>query len=79
MSQENGHGNPTRKDAALPSTTLQIVINYDQITGAIQVNGAIQSYMVFCGIVECAKDAVKKHIEANASPIARPGNLLSLQ
>ena len=73
MSEENG--NPTRKDAALPSTTLQIVITYDQVSGAINVNGAIQNYVIFAGIVEAAKNVVKDFIAQNQSVIVRPNGI----
>jgi hypothetical protein len=67
------NGNPTRKDACLPSSSLQLVITMDQLTGALNVTGPIQNAVICFGMLEAAKDVIRKYIEANQSSIIRPG------
>jgi len=73
---ENGNGNPTRVDGGqVPNTTLQLVITMDQMTGAVNVTGPIQNAALCYGMIELAKDAIRKFAEQNQSPIVRPGAL----
>lgn len=74
----DGNGNPTRKDAGSQpsSTTLQLVITFDQMTGAINVTGPIQNAVVCFGIMEAAKDVIRQYIKDHQSPIVRPSGLL---
>jgi hypothetical protein len=71
MSENNG--NPTTKDNA-PSTSLTLTITWDQLTGACNVTGPIQNYVICCGMMEAAKDVVRKYIEnaAKGVVIAQP-------
>jgi hypothetical protein len=68
--QGNGNGNPTRKDGGLgeiPATTLQLVITWDQMTGAINVTGPILNSVVAYGMMEAAKVVIQKHIDQQAT------------
>jgi hypothetical protein len=73
------NGNPTRKDAGLqaPSTTLQLVITFDQVTGALNVHGPIQNSVVCFGMMEAAKEVIHQYVKANQSPILRPTGLIA--
>jgi hypothetical protein len=69
-------GNPTRKDGAqVPSTVAQIVITWDQVSGAINVQGPIQNATLCYGMLESAKDVIRKYVEQNQSPIIKPSGL----
>ena len=58
------NGNPTTKtNEQLPNTTLQLVISWDQVTGAINVTGPIGNTVIAFGMMEAAKDVILKHIE----------------
>ena len=61
---ENGH-NPTVK-GPVPTTTLTLVITFDQITGQVGVNGPIQNALLCYGILESAKDAIRKFAQDQA-------------
>ena len=50
-----------------PNPQVTISISWDQVTGAINVNGAIQNEMVAMYLLEKAKDAVKAFAAAQAS------------
>jgi len=52
---ENGH------KPQVPSTTLTLVIVFDQMTGAVNVNGPVENALVCYGMLEAAKDAVRYH------------------
>ena len=58
--------NPTTKNGNhLPNTTIQVIIEYDQITGAINVKGPQQliGNMLFCyGLFEAAKDSIREFV-----------------
>lgn len=74
----DGNGNPTRNDAgqpAAPSTQLQIVITWDQVSGAMNVTGAIANSVIAFGMLDTAKDVIRKYIEAHQSPIVSPSGL----
>jgi hypothetical protein len=70
------NGNPTRKDAGVPPmavTALQLVITFDQVTGALNVTGPIQNAVICFGMMEAAKDVIRKYIDANQGKILHPG------
>jgi hypothetical protein len=74
----NGH-NPTQK--AAPSPVVELKISFDQMTGAVRVDGPIQNPMFCYGILEMARQAIqnfaaeqaqgKKIVPANTLPFAR--------
>jgi hypothetical protein len=71
------NGNPTRKDggAASPSTVVQLVITFDQMTGALNVNGPIQNALLCYGMLETAKDVIRQLVKDNQSSIVRPSGI----
>ena len=69
------NGNPTLKGNGTPVTTVQLVITLDQLTGALNVSGPIQSAMLCYGMLETAKDVIRKYVEQNQSPIIKPSGL----
>jgi hypothetical protein len=73
----NENGNPTRKDNGVPqpSTAVQLVITFDQMTGAINVNGPIQNLVLCYGMLESAKDVIRQYVKDNQSAIVRPSGL----
>ena len=58
----SGNGNPTTKDnqSAVPSTTLQLLITWDQMTGRcdLQGTGLVNSIVTY-GMLEAAKDCLR--------------------
>lgn len=59
---ENGH-NPTQ---VAPSSEIRMVISYDQMTGAIRVDGPINNGLLAYGMLELARQAIQQHILASA-------------
>jgi hypothetical protein len=58
----------------VPNTAIQLVITFDQMTGAINVSGPVDNAFVCYGMLEMAKDAVrKKMLERNESRIHLAG------
>jgi len=51
----NGHNPP------VPSTTLTLTIVFDQMSGAVNVQGPVENALVCYGMLEAAKDAVRYH------------------
>ena len=64
----DGQNNGNSQDIA--TVTLQIAFN--QVTGAVSVTGPIQNTLLCYGLMELARDVVKKYAEANQSRIAIP-------
>lgn len=58
------NGNPTTKtgqDVQVPGTQLQLLISWDQLTGAIRVDGpAIQNKVAAYGMLELAKETISQ-------------------
>jgi hypothetical protein len=69
---DNGNGQPK---VEAPSHVLVLTITFDQLTGAINVNGPITNRFVAYGMLELAKDAVRTACENAQSDrrIALPG------
>lgn len=77
---ENGH-NPTLK-AAQSAATITLTIQFDQMTGAIGVNGPIQNPVICYGMLELARQAVQNYAQeqakerrilpANVMPMVKP-------
>jgi hypothetical protein len=62
----NGNGNPTTKDNAhpqQPSSTLQIVLSWDQMSGQFNVNGFLGNKVIVLGMLEMAKETVMEHFK----------------
>lgn len=53
MEQSNGH------KAQVPNTTIVLTITFDQMTGAMNVQGPVENGLVCYGILEAAKDAIR--------------------
>jgi hypothetical protein len=70
-----GNGNPTRKDNAAPATTVQLVITFDQLSGAVNVTGPMQNALLCYGMLETAKDVIRQYVKDNMSPIVRPSGI----
>jgi hypothetical protein len=43
-------------------TTVKIIIEYDQLTGALKINGPSQQLLCF-GVLELAKQGFQKHFD----------------
>ncbi len=50
-------------------TVLTLVISLNAVTGGINVNGPINDRVLCYGILEMAKDAIRKHNEAKVIPL----------
>jgi hypothetical protein len=75
------NGNPTAKDnahPAQPSTTIQIVLTWDQLTGQFGVNGFLGNKVIVFGMLEMAKETVSEHfkqLEKNGGIVIPQPNL----
>ncbi len=78
MAENGSGGNPSLKDGGVPSTTLQIHIAWDQVTGAINVSFPQASTVVIFGMLEAAKNTVQKHVDANAGKVIMPASGLRM-
>jgi hypothetical protein len=45
-----------------PTTTVQIIINYDKQTGQCGVSGPVNNKQLMYGLLELAKDAVREFV-----------------
>jgi len=45
----------------VPSATLTLTITFDQMSGAVNVQGPVENALVCYGMLEAAKDAVRYH------------------
>ena len=73
------NGNPTTKDnkSAVPSTTLELHISWDQMTGQVGVTGSgMMNSVVFFGMMGAAADAyhnmIRKQNEQGLITIPAP-------
>jgi hypothetical protein len=60
------NGNPTAKDnqhPTQPSTTLEIVLRWDQMSGQFNVTGFLGNKVIVLGMLEMAKDTFLKLCE----------------
>ena len=71
----NGQHNPTLKGQA-PSTTLTLSITFDQLTGAIGVNGPIQNPLVCYGMLEMARQAIQNFAQEQAQRKIQPVSVM---
>lgn len=70
---ENGH-NPTLK--AQSAATITLTIQFDQMTGAIGVNGPIQNPLVCYGMLEMARQAVQNFATEQAQRKIQPVSVM---
>jgi hypothetical protein len=71
----NGH-NPTQK---APSAKVQLLIEFDQMTGAVTVNGPIQNAMFCYGVLEMARQAIQNFAaEAAKGQRILPANVMPM-
>lgn len=56
MDHSNGNGHQ-------PVTAIQLVITFDQATGQINVNGPLDNAVLCFGMMEAAKDSIRKYVE----------------
>ena len=59
---ENGNGQASQT----PSTTVELKITFDQLTGQVQVNGPIQNLVLCMGMMEMAKQALHEFAKEQA-------------
>jgi hypothetical protein len=57
----------------MPTTIAQIVITLDD-SGTVAVNGPIDQVLMCYGLLEMAKDSIRKHVEEKARRVVQaPG------
>lgn len=50
-----------------PSSVVTLTIQFDQLTGQVQVNGPIANAMLCYGLLEAAKDSIRNYVTAQNS------------
>jgi hypothetical protein len=56
----------------VPSTTIVLTITFDQMTGAVNVQGPVENGIVCYGILEAAKDAIRNLAAQRAQNLVMP-------
>lgn len=74
----NDNGNPTTLSNLQPegvSTTLQILISWDQMSGQVSVQGQFVNKVVAYGMLDMAKEVLKAHFDQNQGKIVLPSGV----
>jgi len=67
---ENGHKTP------VPSTSLVLTITFDQMSGAVNVQGPVENGIVCYGMLEAAKDAIRNFAAQRAQRAILPATAM---
>lgn len=62
--------------AQVPNTTIVLTITFDQMTGAVNVQGPVENGLVCYGILEAAKDAIRNLAAQRAQNMVLPATAM---